>query len=262
MFARSLILLSLLASTGCSNPAWTPPPGASPRVILREAEADARAGRYEVALAKHLWYHENALRLEPSQAGVRLSFALSYWLDLAENYPPALDALKGIRDEAESQVLAATPVGNPFFDFAAINESLNETDRTVRLFQHLDKENPREARKMFRRAEPALIEAKQYLLCGKYIDGKNDFKREAEMFQRLAGGDDVSQQDERIRRQADFARHSFSNRVATLVALLVLNGRDKEAAEIAAEAKTTLPDESFAAKLDESLQGVVPVPWP
>src|SRR5690349_10482282 len=70
-----------------------------PQAVLNEARQLAQAGKYEEALAKHLWYHENALRIQPSQLGVRVSFALAAWRDLGEKFPKAHDALVGIRDE-------------------------------------------------------------------------------------------------------------------------------------------------------------------
>jgi len=42
--------------------AWTPPENPNPQQILSEAQSDAKAGRYEDALAKHVWFHENALK--------------------------------------------------------------------------------------------------------------------------------------------------------------------------------------------------------
>src|SRR5688572_11688303 len=53
--------------------AWSPPANPDPHVILREAKADTQAGRYEEALAKHVWFHSHALEIEPALYGVRLS---------------------------------------------------------------------------------------------------------------------------------------------------------------------------------------------
>ncbi|MEI9962222.1 MAG: hypothetical protein WDM76_14140 [Limisphaerales bacterium] len=41
---------------------WRPPQNPDPNKILKEAESDTAAGRYTDALAKHVWYHENALK--------------------------------------------------------------------------------------------------------------------------------------------------------------------------------------------------------
>jgi hypothetical protein len=39
---------------------WTVPTDPDPQTILREAAENTRAGQYELALAKHIWFHENA----------------------------------------------------------------------------------------------------------------------------------------------------------------------------------------------------------
>lgn len=69
------------------------------REKLRSAQQAAEAGRYAEALEGYIWYHDNALSHDPAQAGVRLSYAIGYWLKLAQDYPPALLALKDIRDQ-------------------------------------------------------------------------------------------------------------------------------------------------------------------
>ena len=67
---------------------------------------DAAARRYDVALAKQLWFHKNAVRYNRSLSAVRTSFALGYWRRLADSYPPALDALKRTREEAWSATVS------------------------------------------------------------------------------------------------------------------------------------------------------------
>ena len=101
---------------------WTPPEKPDPQVILQEARTDAMAKRYEDALAKHLWFHQNALKHEPALYGVRLSFALSYWEKLGNKYPPALASLKAVRDEARQAVTTVKPkeAKELFHDFIAI----------------------------------------------------------------------------------------------------------------------------------------------
>lgn len=54
---------------------------------------------YEEALERHIWYHENALKYDQAQYGVRLSFALGSWVQLGKAYPKALEALRSTRDQ-------------------------------------------------------------------------------------------------------------------------------------------------------------------
>src|SRR5687768_17293473 len=71
---------------------------------LQEIRRLTSEGKYEEALNKHLWFHEES-KSSIGMGGVRLSFALSHWMELGEAYPPALAALKAIRDANEAKLL-------------------------------------------------------------------------------------------------------------------------------------------------------------
>jgi hypothetical protein len=246
----ALAILVLVVS-GCAKK--------EPEKIRSEARADARAERYEDALAKHVWYHRNALKYEPALSGVRLSFALSDWYELGKAYPPALVKLKEIRDEAAKNVTNGKHVRESFHDLAAINRTVGEESRTKEIFVLLDAQNADAAKEVFDLAQPALINTKEYKLCGKYIDSKRSFPRIIEFFRtnkRLA-------KDPRFGAEhLEFANKKFTNDAATLIALLAVNGRKAEAEEIAGEAKKEWNNASFHAEIDKALQGKLPKPWP
>ena len=112
---------------------WTPPENPYPSDILSSARADKQHGRFERALAKHIWYHDNALKHQRSQYGVRLSFALGDWLELAQLYPPAKAAFLHTRDKTET-AFREHPDPNLFHDLSSMNRYLKEDNRTVDLF--------------------------------------------------------------------------------------------------------------------------------
>jgi hypothetical protein len=251
----SLVVCAALAGA----PPWVPPPNADPSAILQEARRDAREGRHEVALAKFLWFHHHALDREQGLSGVRLSFALGYWHQLARQYPPALDALKKTRDEALADVQRAQggDVFQPFHDFASINRELGEQSRTARAFVELDRENPAAAATAFHVAQPSLIGAREYGLCGKYLRPDEEWQMAARVYQ--------LDQDHERRSSPDIPRSAdkfFTHRVTTLVALLVVNGRRQDAEAIAQKARLELDDPAFRAAIDAALTGAVPDPWP
>lgn len=140
---------------------WKPPENPDPFAILQEAKADAQKRDYKTALEKQVWYHQNALKYQVSQTGVRLSFALGYWLDLAKVYPPALDRLREIRDEAEAGTKKGISRVEAVQEVAAIDRTLGEEAKTVDLFLEFDKNDPKFAARVFSFAQPALLEAKQ-----------------------------------------------------------------------------------------------------
>lgn len=238
---------------------WTPPANPDLQKILGEARMDTVAGRYEEALAKHVWFYRNALKIDRAFYGVRLSFALDYWEELAKVYPAAKTKLMEFRDEAEQKVTSRDNVRESFNDFEAINSVLGEDKRTVAVFKSLDKDNAKVAEEVFDLSRPALIKAGEIKLCSKYVDAKIDYPRYKEMYLQMMS---MEADPEIGGRHTDFAKQSFSNEVTTLVALLVLSDRKTEAETIAADAKTVWADRAFADALDKALKGEVPEPWP
>ena len=115
------------------------------RARLHAAQTDTDQGRYPEALAGFLWFHEQAAS-EPALAGVRLSFALSSWSQLADRYPPADQAMRGTRAAAEDVVL--DPIrpdaerARAFADVAALNRQLALEAWTVALYRRLSLEAP------------------------------------------------------------------------------------------------------------------------
>ena len=245
-------LAVLLFSGSVSALPWTPGPHPDPRTILAEAQRDTAAGRYEDALAKFVWFHEHALEIQPAMTGVRLSFALSYWSDLGDVYPPALEKLRSERDRAGDEARRAANALPPFHDFAAINAVLKEDEKTAELFAFYDKESPERASAVYIAAEPALVKTKHYELCGRYIDPDRSFERIVRLRDALAG----------MTMTPGFKEKSFSTNVATLVGLLAVNGRKEDAARIAEKARGLSDDADYRKAIDAALRGEVPPPWP
>jgi hypothetical protein len=91
---------------------------------LHVAQRAVKEGCYEEALSEFVWFHEHALEELPSLYGVRLSFALSYWAQLAEVYPKARVVLEQIRDKKADAVLSPSADRALFHDVVAINRVL------------------------------------------------------------------------------------------------------------------------------------------
>jgi hypothetical protein len=254
------VALALSASSAFGD--WTPPANPQPDKILTEAEDDACAGRYADALAKHVWFHENALKYAPAMYGVRLSFALGSWHQLAEVYPPALAELKAVRDAAATSVRAGGDPFHAFSDFAAINRELNEQGQTKDLFLWLDANNPQAAKKVFDIAQPPLIQAKEYRICGRYLDADRSFRRTVELYRVTRGEDGPDPEGDYKAEMQSFARDAFANKVANLVALLVLNDRLEDADRIAVEARKVSDDPKLQDMLARALKGELPPEWP
>lgn len=256
---RSLIPALLILMAIIARAEWTPPEKPDPTVILREAIEDAEAGRYEDAVAKHVWFHKSALKHQPSLYGVRLSFALTAWQQLGGVYPPALEKLKAIRDEYGESLRMSALNREAFHAFESINEQLDERERTTELFVWFDENKPWIARGLSDLAQPSLIASKKYELAGKYLKPKENYQ---ELVMRYKETKALAAKGDPGGKLAQHAEKSFSNGAATLVALLVKNGRKADAEEVAKKAAAELPAAELREELKKALAGNVPEPWP
>jgi len=238
---------------------WTPPKNPDPIAILREAIIDRSRGRHEMSLAKYLWLHEHALNRGSSFPGG----ALSSWLRLGESYPPALEKMKQVRDEAEKRIRDEDRVRVRFGDFqefVAFNRTLREEQRTAQTFQWLDETDPEDAKRVFGVATPALIKQKAYKLCEKYVDPERDLARIDASYKR-----GLKFANERLGdRYRELTEFGFLRATTTLVVILVLNDRSAEAADVAEKAKTFVKNADLKKKLNRQLEsaltGKVPQP--
>lgn len=232
---------------------WTPPENPDPSEILNSARIDARRGRYEQALSKHIWLHDNAFKYQRSQYGVRLSFALSYWIELARVYPPAKVAFLLTRDDTEN-AFRENHDFHLFHDLSSMNRDLDEENRTVELFLEAADKDQELGQRLYHLAEPYLISAGLYRECGPFLE----FEHRLEM---AKGGYQIELQVEERYRSVPSQRHArihYVNQVATLVALLVLNERETDARTACETALEVIDDDDFRAILDAAMTGQFP----
>ena len=155
---------------------------------LKDAQAFARAGEFEKALERHEWYHANALRIRQAQYGVRLSFALSYWKQLGDKYPPALASLTNLRDQGSQAALDGKAAPELFHDVVSINRTLKEEAKSVTLFKTLAEKQPDFAKKCFRYMDDTLVDVGELELFEKYSgDLVGYLKRKIDSHERLVG---------------------------------------------------------------------------
>jgi RNA polymerase sigma factor (sigma-70 family) len=245
------------------DPVYTPSAGQpDPTKIMREAEADTAAGRYKEAEGKFIWYRDNALKFQPSLKGVRDSFALSSWAQLAEKYPPAKKKLRSIRDEAVKQIRHGVAdqqsIATSFIVMLSINNGLKDQALSLETFKWLDVYNQAVARQVYHLMEMQLVSAKEYALCDHYLDADNSYGKIYNMYlmqkkQMPKTGNPALD---------DFAEKYFSNKSARLVALLAINKHADDAERIAMEASKEVNTPEFTALLAEAKSGKVPASWP
>ena len=218
--------------------AFSSPAEDAARQALDDAERFARQGKYEEALQKHVWFHDNALTSGPGYYGVRLSFALSDWADLGKKYPHALSVLRDIRNQKTSRLLDGEADHHLFHDVASINKYLKETKDTVELFNKLDSRDSNFAGKVYDLADEALIEAKEFRLARKYLGDPQ--KRLATAIKTYQRGLDYSKKsiDESAARQAH--ERIFTDEIVRIITVLRETGDRPRAEQIQTEALKTL----------------------
>jgi len=251
---RSLAPLLIAAIVLPAEAAWTPPPNPDPQKILREARQDREAGQFADSLAKLVWFHEHALEYNENLSGIRRTSALADWRLLNYRYGAAREKLRSIRDASTRDVLTGGKTARQsFIDVAAINETLDEEERTRELFVKLDASNPALARDVYLRAQPILVRSGDYVLCGRYIDPKESleylttsYRAGARYARRSLGGD------------VDLAQMQFTSEATLAAALLARNQRNAEARKFADEALKVVDTPRFHADLQAALQGEIP----
>lgn len=136
---------------------------------LNAAKTLAREGKFAEALSEFIWFHEHALDEEPSLRGVRLSFALAYWMELAGQYPPAREALQSIRDEKTRRLKDGAEDRELFADVSAINRTLSNDEATYDLFCLINNRSPSFSAQCAKIATPALVKAYDFNLARAFI---------------------------------------------------------------------------------------------
>jgi hypothetical protein len=239
---------------------WTPPDAPDPHKILHSAVDDTRAGAHADALANFLWFHHNALRHDQAFAGVRLSFALSYWLDLAGVYAPARSAFLRTRHEAEAAFTADPSSFDIFHELAAMNQYLGDGMRTADAFSRVAHQDAAAAGRLYHVAEPFLIAAGRYEECGPFLDPPNRLWLAREAYKAMNEFEERRPLGEH--QPPKLARAFYVRDIATLVGLLALNRRADEAARVRAEALVVVEDGEFREVLDAAMSGHLPPPEP
>lgn len=236
---------------------WQPPDNPDPHVILHEATGDTRDERFDVALAKFLWFHENAFHYQPSLSSVRRSFALAYWITLAELHQPAMDAFLATRDHTENRFRLDYSSYNLFTDVSSMNQRLADEQRTADLFCDAAAESYDLATRYYHVAERSLVTCGRYQECAPFLECDNRLQHAVNVYQ-------VSLERESKPRKghplSKTALKRFTNDVATLIALLSVNGMMPAAESVRDRASKVVTSQDFLDTLNFAVSGHFPPP--
>ncbi len=258
LVARLIAVSLLLVSLSVAAQQWMPPTDPDPSAIRKEADKDIEDGRLDLASQKYLWYHENALKYEPSLGGVRLSFALNDWRDLARQSPRALLDMQYVRDRAEESVRSNDDDFSAFQDVVALNDVLSEDGRTIELFKWLDQHDRHFARRAYVVAQDALVASGEFDLCGKYIVGDNSFESILDDYVQHVEWMEKRYEGNVDSRRLEFDQFFLARRTAYIIAILVNLDKPEEAAAIAEEVLLLLDSDKNEIQISDALEGIPP----
>ena len=235
---------------------WTPTDAPDPFEILNSAVDDTRTGSHADALAKFLWFHHNALDHDYALSSVRLSFALGYWSELGDQYPPARSAFLRTRDEAEAAFADNYKSFELFQDLAALNRQLDDGLRTADAFCAVARKDPAAAERVYHVAQPYLVACGRFEECNRFLDpaGRLELARQSyevmgQFEEEMPAGED---------QPSKLARTFYVRDMVALVGLLVLNRRADEASRVREQALGVVDDDEFRAMLDAAMSGHLP----
>ena len=138
--------------------------------MLRQARQLVKSQQYAAALEKYIWFHDHALDADRALAGVRLSYAVSEWVDLGEVYPPARSALQSVRDTKAESLVQGNYDPSLFHDVASINRALGQVESTRDLFKTIAGSTERAAaEKCFRIALESLVLTNEFGLARSFM---------------------------------------------------------------------------------------------
>lgn len=213
---------------------------------LQQARTYREQGKYQEALEAHEYYHLNILKQRPSHYGVRLSFALSDWMRLAEKYPKARKRLLEIRDEDVRKIESGQWEFQTFHDVVAISKMLNEDQVAVQCFKVIDGQetDQQKLQKCFGVVLEHLVSHHETALSNKYLtDAEAMAQKHVKEFKEL----EAFIINHPTPEKTSTAKNIFISRMTVLVRALQSANRTKDVENVYRAGQGIIPDEEYKA---------------
>jgi hypothetical protein len=252
---QQLALQSATNPVAASAETWSPPlaPGGTPDLqkILGDAKDFMSKGAYEEALQRHIWYHNHALEIDPAHSAVRLSFALSDWMELARCYPKAKQALVEIRDNKTREIAEGRGYSEMVQEVQAINHELQDDDATYALFKTIREKDPKLAAQSYFYLETLLVSKGEYQWCLSHMGASQKrFDLIRQGFDMLWSPPDASAMMKKS------AEDRFVGQTCQLIEILVATDHKADAEGIRDQAVAVLDDPRLKSAVDDAAQKV------
>ncbi len=213
---------------------------------LQQARTYRKQGKYQEALEAHEYYHVNILKERPANYGVRLSFALSDWIELAEKYPKARQRLLEIRNEDVRKIESGKWEFETFHDVVAISRKLNEDHVAIQCFKVIDRQetDQKKLQKCFEVVFEHLVSHHETALSNKYLADVEAIVQEyVEEFKHL----EAFLVKQPVPEETSLAKKMFISCMTVLVKALQSANRTKDVENVYQAGRGIVPDKEYEA---------------
>jgi len=211
---------------------------------LTEAKDLMESGQYEESLRRYVWYFDHS-RNDAGQKGVRLSFALSGWIELGRRYPRAKQALVEIRDGDAAAFAQGQGYFDLFQEIHSLNQYLNDDNATVALFGRIESSDPPLAQQCFGVVEGLLVDRGEYQRCLDYIGDPH------------AAFDSIRQSRDRMKQWEDSQAAMREQQTQRLQALAETNSAFANLPRLSAPVLPRLADKNFVGQTRQLIEILV-----
>ena len=213
------------------------------RARLELARELTRSGKFDEAIAEHVWLWDHMLEHQPSMYGVRLSYFATDLTALADAHEPARLAIGVLRDRAAPS--STGPIDrDDFADWICLNRVLGESARTLSWYDAVPpKDRARLAPLVESDIIPLLIDAERWTEAGALYDEplttlENAGDRPAQTAKRNLPTELIA-----------YMREHFRETAAQLLRALLAAGRDAEATAVEQRANELDPSQEMKTAL-------------
>jgi len=198
-----------------------------PGEVLNQAREAFSIKEYEVSLEKYKWFYDNSLDIDQSYYGVRLSYCLGEWAELAKYFPTAKEELVILKDKSLSG-FKSNPTHQAFHEYSSISEYLDCSSEVFDTFVSIEEQDEKLASKIFSLVFRYCATNKKWDVCRRYLgNGYKQYLRTIETFDHMTEFSNESSGEERESIMRD-AEQTFKKEVIWLLEMLNYINAPKE----------------------------------
>jgi hypothetical protein len=156
-----------------------------PGQVLDNARKAFKEERYVESLENYKWFYDNAIEIDRSYYGVRLSYCLGEWAELGARYPDALSELTNLKERILSN-FQQSQRRQFFHEYSSICRVLKCEEETFQQFLQVRETNKDFSHEIFTFVYEYCASKKKWDLCREYLgNGFEKYKRSLETFDHM-----------------------------------------------------------------------------